>query len=119
MEGIAGTHHGAPARQDRGKEGGMKLRERYNLDSMGNRSQEMVYEAIERLVEEGTAMCTCEECVMDLVAWTLNHVTPRYYTSLLSPLNPDPGPGAQDAGARSTWRIASGLKRLKEHPHHA
>jgi competence protein ComFB len=95
----------------------MKLSERYNLDTIGNRSQEIVYEAVERLAAEGTEMCPCEECVMDLVAWTLNHVTPRYYTSLLSPLNPDP---LQEKKVRVEVElaIASGLKRLRAHPHH-
>jgi competence protein ComFB len=95
----------------------MKLSERYNLDSIGNRSQELVYEAVERLAMDGTEMCPCEECVMDLVAWTLNHVTPRYYTSLLSPLNPDP---LQEKKVRVEVElaIASGLKRLRAHPHH-
>jgi competence protein ComFB len=96
----------------------MNLRERYNMDSLGNRSQELVYEAVEALVEEGTAMCTCEECVMDLVAWTLNHVTPRYYTSLLSPLNPDPLM-ERKVRVEIDLAIAAGLKRLKEHPHHS
>ena len=95
----------------------MRLQERYHLDSLGNRSQELVYEAVERLVNE-KAMCTCEECVMDLVAWTLNHVTPRYYTSLLAPLNPDPGQERQ-LRVQIDLALAAGLKKLKEHPHHA
>ncbi len=94
----------------------MRLNERYNLDSIGNRSEQIVWESIERLVDTN-AMCTCEECVLDLVAWTLNHVTPQYYTSLLSPLNPDP---ARDRKVRVEVElaIASGLKKLKAHPHH-
>ncbi len=94
----------------------MRLNERYNLESIGNRSEQIVWEAIERLVDTN-AMCTCEECVLDLVAWTLNHVTPQYYTSLLSPLNPDP---ARDRKVRVEVElaIASGLKKLKAHPHH-
>jgi competence protein ComFB len=96
----------------------MNLRERYNMDRLGNRSQELVYEAIGALVEEGTAMCTCEECVMDLAAWTLNHVTPRYYTSLLSPLNPDLTM-ERKVRVEIDLAISAGLKRLKEHPHHS
>jgi len=95
----------------------MSLRERYNLDSLGNRSQELVDEAIERLVDE-RAICTCEECVMDLVAWTLNHVTPRYYASLLSPLIPDMTL-EQKVRVEIDLAISSGRKRLREHPHHA
>ncbi len=63
-------------------------------------------------------MCTCEECVMDLVAWTLNHVTPRYYTSLLSPLIPDKTL-EHKVRVQIDLAIAAGLKRLKKHPHHA
>jgi len=94
----------------------MRLNERYNLESIGNRSEQIVWESIQRLVDD-QAMCTCEECVLDLVAWTLNHVTPQYYTSLLSPLNPDP---ARDRKVRVEVElaIASGLKKLKAHPHH-
>jgi competence protein ComFB len=95
----------------------MKLNERYNMEGIGNRSQEIVYEAIDRLVTD-EAMCTCEECVMDLAAWVLNHVTPRYYTSLLSPLNPDPSM-EHKVRVEVELAIASGLKRLKAHPHHA
>jgi len=95
----------------------MKLSETYDLESIGNRSEQIVYEAIGRLVEEGTAMCTCQECVRDLVAWTLNHVTPQYYTSLLMPLNPDPA-RERKLRVEVDLAIASGLKKLKAHPHH-
>ena len=94
----------------------MRLGEKYDLESVGNRSEQIVYEAIEKLVD-GKAMCTCQECVMDLVAWTLNHVTPQYYTSLLSPLNPDPA-RERKVRVEVDLAIASGLKKLKAHPHH-
>jgi competence protein ComFB len=95
----------------------MKLSDTYDLESIGNRSEQIVYEAIVELVEEGTALCTCQECVLDLVAWTLNHVTPQYYTSLLTPLNPDPA-RERKVRVEVDLAIASGLKKLKAHPHH-
>ncbi len=95
----------------------MKLGERYDLESIGNRTEQIVHEEIERLVQEGTAMCTCQECVLDLVAWTLNHVTPQYYTSLLTPLNPDPA-RERKVRVEVDLAIAAGLKKLKAHPHH-
>ncbi len=94
----------------------MRLNERYNLDGIGNRSEQIVWEVIERLVDT-RAMCTCEECVLDLVAWTLNHVTPQYYTSPLTPLNPDPA-RERRIQVEVDLAIASGLKKLKAHPHH-
>jgi len=95
----------------------MKLNERYDLESIGNRSEQMVWDSIERLLENGTGVCTCQECVQDLVAWTLNHVTPQYYTSLLTPLNPDPA-RERKVRVEVDLAIASGLKKLKAHPHH-
>ncbi len=65
---------GACAGRERRKERSMKLDERYNLENMRNRAQEMVFEAIEKQIEKGGDMCTCEECILDLAAWTLNHV---------------------------------------------
>jgi len=99
------------------EEHSMKLSERYDLQKLGNRTEELVFDAIARLIEGGADVCTCEECVLDLAAWALNHVTPRYYTSLLAPLNPRP-----DAERRMhvgiELAIASGLERLRRHPHH-
>lgn len=95
----------------------MKLSERYDLDSLRNRSEQIVAEAIGRLVEEGTVMCTCPECVLDLMAWTLNHVTPQYRTSLLAPLTPDLTLEKR-MRVEVDLAISAGLKRLKAHPHH-
>ena len=111
VDAIAGADPGAAARTDPGKEGSMNLEDRYNLDNLGNRTQELVYQAIERLLDDGTAMCTCEECVTDLAAWTLNHATPRYYTSLLAPLTPTRS-GAEDA-VEIELALAAGVKKLK------
>lgn len=96
----------------------MKLKERYNLENMRNRAEEMVFEAIERVLEADQEMCSCEECVLDLAAWTLNHVTPRYYTSLLPPLRQNPE-AARKAQIEIELSIAAGKKKLKSHPHHA
>ncbi len=95
----------------------MKLSESYDLEKLGNKTEEMVFDAIARLIEVGEDVCTCEECILDLAAWTLNHVSPRYYTSLLAPLNPRP-----EADRRMQvgieLAIASGMKQLRRHPHH-
>jgi competence protein ComFB len=68
----------------------MKLEQSYHLENIRNRTAEMVVKRVERLLEESRDMCTCEQCVLDLVAYTLNHVSPQYGTSLLDPLAPNP-----------------------------
>lgn len=95
----------------------MKLTERYDLESIGNRSEVLVFDAIERLIDSGGMVCTCEDCVKDLAAWALNHVTPQYHNSLLTPLGPEPDQDRRTE-AEIVLAIESGLKRLRQHPHH-
>lgn len=95
----------------------MKLNERYDLENMKNRAEEMVFGAIEKEIEKGGDTCTCEECVLDLAAYVLNHVRPRYYTSLLAPLTPRPD-AARKMQVEIGLAIAAGLKKLKGHRHH-
>jgi competence protein ComFB len=95
----------------------MKLTDRYNLDCITNRSQQLVHEAVATLLEDGTDACRCPECVADLVAWTLNHVTPRYATSLLAAIEPDEKLEKR-IGLEIELALRSGLERLRRHPHH-
>jgi competence protein ComFB len=95
----------------------VSLAERYPIDRIRNRTAEMVHEAVERLLGDRPELCRCEECVLDLVAYTLNRTTPRYATSLLGPLAPDP---ALERRIRLEIGLAleAGTRKLKEHPHH-
>ncbi|HEB32043.1 MAG TPA: hypothetical protein ENI15_14410 [Spirochaetes bacterium] len=94
----------------------MRLQNRFSLENLRNRTEEMVFEKIEKLKEEGTVFCTCQECVLDLAAFALNHVTPRYYTSLLGPLRPN---RTQEKRLQIEIDLAleTGLKRIRSHPH--
>jgi competence protein ComFB len=95
----------------------VSLAERYQLDRIRNQTAEMIHEAVERLLGERPGLCRCEECVLDLVAYTLNRATPRYATSLLGPIAPDP---ALERRIRMEIDLAleAGIRKLKEHPHH-
>ena len=95
----------------------MSLTERYSIDRIRNRTVEMVCEAVERRIGERSDLCQCEECVLDLVAYTLNRATPRYATSLLGPLAPDPALERR-IHLEIGLAIESGIRKLKEHPHH-
>jgi len=95
----------------------MKLKEQYNLEKLRNRSSEMVLMRIEKLLEERDDFCHCEECVLDLVAFTLNHVTPLYSNSLLNPLHPNKEK-LRKIQIEIDLAIQAGLKRITRHPHH-
>ena len=95
----------------------MRLDEKYDLGKIRNRSAEAVHRKIEELLERGKGFCRCEDCVLDLVAYVLNHVTPSYATSLLDPLHPN-GERVKKIAVEIDLAINAGMKKISSHPHH-
>ena len=61
----------------------MGIRERYDFHSLSNEAEELVVAEIERQIPAHPALCTCSECILDVAAYALNMVRPRYRVSLL------------------------------------
>jgi competence protein ComFB len=95
----------------------MAIEDRYNLETIRNRTAEAVYGRVERLLAERQDVCKCETCVLDLVAYTLNHVRPHYQTSLLGDLHPDKV-REKKMEVEIDLALQAGVKRLREHAHH-
>ena len=96
----------------------MPLADQYDMDIVRNRTAETVQARVEELLAEGGKLCPCQECVLDLVAYVLNRVSPHYTTSLLGSLHPEPA-FDRKLKVEIEVAIAAGLKRLRQHPHHA
>jgi competence protein ComFB len=58
----------------------------YSFDNLINEAERLVAEELERQLKDRTDMCTCEDCVLDMAAWALNHVKPYYRVSLIGSL---------------------------------
>lgn len=95
----------------------MSLTDYYDLSYLRNRSAEMVFARIESFLEERQDFCHCEQCVLDLLAYVLNHVTPMYGTSLLDPFRPNPAREKKIA-IEIDLALTAGAKRVSEHPNH-
>jgi competence protein ComFB len=95
----------------------MSLGEKYNLEAIRNETAELVYARVEKLLEERPDICRCEVCVLDLVAFTLNRTTPRYATSILGDLHPNPAL-TRKLQIEIDLALKAAVGRLKEHPHH-
>jgi competence protein ComFB len=95
----------------------MKISERYNIENLKNRSAEMVFSKLETMLEDTDNFCHCEECVLDLVAYTLNHVTPLYGTSLLGPLHPNKDK-EKKVEIEIELAMKAGISKITKHPHH-
>jgi competence protein ComFB len=95
----------------------MSLSDYYDLDNMRNRSAEIVYDRVEEFLRQEDGFCHCEQCVLDLLAYVLNHVTPMYGTSLLDPLSPNPE-RERKLAIEIDLALEGGAKRVTEHPNH-
>jgi competence protein ComFB len=95
----------------------MRLGHTYNLEQVRNRSVDLVITRVEQLLEEERDMCRCEQCVLDLVAYALNHVSPQYSTSLLEPLAPNPDV-VRKIQIEVEMAVELGLRRVRARPGH-
>jgi len=95
----------------------MALSDTYNLDTIRNKTAELVYEKVEELLAGTVDLCRCEICVLDLVAFTLNRVSPRYVTSMLGNLRPNVA-AEKRLMVEIELALRAGLRQLKAHPHH-
>jgi len=59
---------------------------RYDIDNLENLGMKLVLARVGEYLDGHPGFCRCETCVLDLLAYTLNHVSPVYRTSLLGPL---------------------------------
>jgi competence protein ComFB len=63
----------------------MTFRERYDFDILVNEAERLVVEELERQLGEKdtSAICLCEDCIIDMAACALNTVKPIYRVTLL------------------------------------
>ena len=61
----------------------MVFKDQYNFESLVNEAEELVVAEIGRQLPEYPDLCTCSECILDVAAYALNRVRPRYRVSLL------------------------------------
>ena len=61
----------------------MAIKQEYDFDSLKNEAEELVVSEIEKQIPAHPELCTCSECILDVAAYALNRVRPRYRVSLL------------------------------------
>ncbi|RKX77321.1 MAG: competence protein ComFB [Spirochaetes bacterium] len=66
----------------------MSLKDQYNFEFLTNEAERLVLDELKRRFDEDKEekICKCEDCVLDMAAYALNHVRPAYRASLLGTL---------------------------------
>jgi competence protein ComFB len=95
----------------------MSLADFYRLDLLRNRTAEIVNRRVEQFLEEHPEFCHCEQCVLDLLAYVLNHVDPMYGTSLLDPFQPNPSK-ERKVRIQIDLSLKAGARKVTAAPNH-
>jgi competence protein ComFB len=95
----------------------MSLADFYHLELLRNRTAEIVYRRVEQFLQEHPEFCPCEQCVLDLLAYVLNHVDPMYGASMLDPFEPDPV-REQRVRIQIDLALKAGARKVTATPNH-
>jgi competence protein ComFB len=95
----------------------MEFKDRYDFDSLVNEAEEMVVAEIAKQITDHPDLCTCSECILDVAAYALNRVRPRYRVSLLDSVYVDAG--ERDAYMMEIRRaVRDGIRKVIANPPH-
>ena len=64
----------------------MALADRYNFEDLANGAEALVLDEVERQLADRPESDLPEDTIVDIAAYALNHVTPRYRVNLLGRL---------------------------------
>lgn len=66
----------------------MGIRENYNFEFLVNEAEQIVLEELEKELQSEWAgdICKCQDCVLDMAAYALNNISPKYRVSLMGTL---------------------------------
>ncbi len=93
------------------------FKDQYDFESLVNEAEELVVAEIGRQLPEYPDLCTCSECILDIAAYALNRVRPRYRVSLLDTVYVNSR--ERSAYLREIRRaVADGILKVRTNPPH-
>ena len=98
----------------------MELEKNYDLSFLVNDTERMVLDELGRRLESAAeeGVCDCQECVVDMAAYALNSLKPRYHASLLGTMYAH----AAESGDFATTVAAAvneAIQKVKTNPSHS
>ena len=61
----------------------MSLKDQYDFENLVNEAERLVFSELDNQLKEYNNICKCQDCVMDMAAYALNHIKPYYRVSLM------------------------------------
>ena len=95
----------------------MGFQEKYDFSLLVNEKERYVVDELEAQLKVRTEVCRCQECVLDMVALSLNHTKPVYRVTLLGSIYAQ----ADDDALQQEIELAvqGAIERIYQNPSHA
>ena len=95
----------------------MDLNEIYSFEYLQNEAEELVKEALAKEIENDKTICTCQDCILDIIGFALNNIRPLYKTSLKGSLYTTVPDEKYLEALDQVVKLA--IKKVKVNPSHA
>jgi len=95
----------------------MGFQEKYDFSLLVNEKERYVVNELEAQLKIRTEVCRCQECILDMVALSLNHTKPVYRVTLLGSIYAQ----AEDDDARQeiVQAVQGAIEKIYANPSHA
>jgi len=97
----------------------MALKDSYNFELLKNEAEQLVLNELEKqLQSQGTELCRCNECIVDMAAMALNSIKPLYRFSLLGTLYAAQAMNEQSYAESVQQAVATAIAKVSTNPAH-
>jgi competence protein ComFB len=86
----------------------------YDIDKLRNVNEKRVWELLPDFLNANEGICTCRDCIMDMVAITLNAIPPHYQANAEDLTEAIKKVSDDDI----LLQLSIAAERVKKHPHH-
>lgn len=96
----------------------MAFKDEYNFTDLQNETERIVLQYLEEAINADESVCRCEDCVLDMAAYALNHAPVSYRISLLGKLYAKAREVDQDYTKKIKKAVNNAVTKIKANPAH-
>jgi competence protein ComFB len=96
----------------------MAFKDDYNFKDLENETERFVLQYLEEAVQADETICRCEDCMLDMAAYALNHTAPSYRVSLLGKLYAQAKETDSEYIKKIKKAVREAVEKIKVNPSH-
>jgi competence protein ComFB len=89
-----------------------------DLDFLKNENEQIVLIELERQLKDAQYICTCKECILDIMALALNSIKPLYRVTLVGKIYTGIAMNDKDYAASISDAVLRAINKVYKNPSH-